>query len=106
MAAEGSKVNKELILRERLALQRTRLANQTTLLSFIRTSLYFVVAGLSIRSLLKLENSLLFEVLFFITAVIIFIIGIFNYFRQNKSIAESAKHVGGYKDEYLHEDEV
>ncbi|HRD38642.1 MAG TPA: DUF202 domain-containing protein [Bacteroidia bacterium] len=106
MAGESTKINKELILRERLALQRTRLANQTTLLSFIRTSLYFIVAGLSIRSLLKLENGLLFEVLFFITAVIIFFIGVFNYFRQNRIIRESERHVGGYKDEYLHEDEV
>jgi hypothetical protein len=31
----------DLILRERLALQRTILANQTTVLAFIRTAMYF-----------------------------------------------------------------
>jgi putative membrane protein len=38
-------INKDLILRERLALQRTILANQSTFLSFLRTSLYFLIAG-------------------------------------------------------------
>ena len=57
-----TKINKDLILREKLAVQRTVMANQTTLLSFIRTSLYFLVAGLSLKSLLKLENSLLFQI--------------------------------------------
>jgi putative lipase involved disintegration of autophagic bodies len=35
-------VNKDLILRERLALQRTILANQTTVLAF-RTAMYFLL---------------------------------------------------------------
>jgi hypothetical protein len=34
-------VNKDLILRERLALQRTILANQTTVLAFFVTAMYF-----------------------------------------------------------------
>jgi putative membrane protein len=34
-------VNKDLILRERLALQRTILANQTTVLAFFSTAMYF-----------------------------------------------------------------
>ncbi len=59
-----TKINKDLILREKLAVQRTVMANQTTLLSFIRTSFYFLVAGLSLKSLLKLENSLLFQITF------------------------------------------
>jgi uncharacterized membrane protein YidH (DUF202 family) len=49
-------VNKDLILRERLALQRTILANQTTVLAFFRTAMYFFVAGLSTRNLLKIEK--------------------------------------------------
>jgi putative membrane protein len=36
-------VNKDLILRERLALQRTILANQTTVLAFFRTAMYFLL---------------------------------------------------------------
>lgn len=99
------KVNKELILREKLALQRTVLANQTTLLSFIRTSLYFLVAGLSIRSLLKIEDSMALEFTFFIVGFVIMFIGVFNYFRQKAIIKASEKNVGNYRDQYVNGDE-
>lgn len=99
-------INKELILRERLALQRTRLANQTTLLSFIRTSLYFLIAGLSLESLLKMGNNIVVEILFFGMAIALFIAGVYNFFKQKKAIKEGEKHVGAYQDQYLHEDEI
>ncbi len=38
-------INKDLILRERLALQRTILANQSTFLAFLRTSDVFFCGG-------------------------------------------------------------
>lgn len=38
-------MNKDLVLREYLAIERTKLANETTLLAYIRTGLYFLVAG-------------------------------------------------------------
>lgn len=93
-------VNKDLILREKLALQRTVLANQSTLLSFLRTGMYFLVAGLSMKNLLKVEQSFLFEVLFFVTAGLILLIGLVNYMRQKKKIEASNRHVGRYQDEY------
>jgi putative membrane protein len=46
-------INKDLILRERLAIQRTILANQSTFLAFLRTSMYFLIAGLSLKNVLK-----------------------------------------------------
>ncbi|WP_409035373.1 DUF202 domain-containing protein [Lacihabitans sp. CCS-44] len=55
--------NKDLILRENLALQRTVLANQSTLLSFLRTSLYFTIAALSLHNLLKIKNSPYLEIM-------------------------------------------
>lgn len=58
-------INKDLILRERLALQRTAMSNDTTLLAFIRTALYFSVAGLSVNTLLKLNYGLWIEIFFF-----------------------------------------
>lgn len=95
------KINKDLILREKLALQRTELANQSTFLAFIRTSLYFLVAGLSLRSLLKLDNSLMFEVSFFVISISILTTGILNYIKQHMKIKTSEKHIGDYKTEYL-----
>jgi len=96
-----TKINKDLILREKLAVQRTVMANQTTLLSFIRTSLYFLVAGLSLKSLLKLENSLLFQITFYVVSFSTMIIGVYNYFKQKRLIQNSEIHIGDYKIDYL-----
>ena len=94
-------MNKDLILRERLALQRTILANQTTFLAFLRTSLYFFIAGLTLKSLFKIDYGTLMEIAFFIIAFLIFFIGMFNYFKHKKMILEIEKHIGDYKMEYM-----
>ena len=93
-------INKDLILRERLALQRTVLANQSTFLAFLRTSMYFLIAGLSLKNVLKIENSIVIEIALFSTSAIILIIGIFNYFIHKKSMLENKKHIGNYQLEY------
>ena len=89
-----------LILREKLALQRTVLANQSTFLAFLRTAMYFLIAGLSLKNLLKIENSMLIEIALFSVSGIILIIGIVNYFKHKKSILENKKHIGDYQLEY------
>ena len=96
-----STINKDLILREKLALQRTTLANQSTFLSFLRTSMYFLIAGLSMKSVLKLNNSYLYELTFFVISFIILTIGIVNYFIQHKKIKQSENQVGNYKADYI-----
>lgn len=93
-------INKDLILRERLALQRTILSNQSTFLAFLRTSMYFFVAGLSLESLLKIENSFIIEWFLFISSFVIFCVGIFNYFKHKKMILDNEKHIGDYKMDY------
>lgn len=45
MHSDITTMNKELVLREHLAIERTKLANERTLLTYIRTGLYFLVAG-------------------------------------------------------------
>ena len=96
-----STINKDLILREKLALQRTTLANQSTFLSFLRTSMYFLIAGLSMKSVLKLDNSYLYELTFFVISFIILTIGIVNYFIQHQKIKQSENQVGNYKADYI-----
>ena len=93
-------INKDLILRERLALERTIMTNNTTLLSFIRTALYFSVAGLSVNSLLKVSYGEWLEIGFWIAALLIFIIGVRNYFIQKRKIKDNEKHIGDYKLEW------
>lgn len=41
------KPDKEVILRDYLAIERTRLANERTLLSYIRSSLYLLLGGMA-----------------------------------------------------------
>lgn len=93
-------INKDLILREQLALQRTNLANQSTLLAFLRTSMYFFIAGLSLENLLKVEHSFAIEMFFFISSLLIFCVGIFNFFKHKKLISDNEKHIGDFKMEY------
>lgn len=81
------------IVQEKLALQRTIMANQTTFLSFLRTGMYFVVAGLSMKNLLKVDHALTFEILFYVAAGLILSMGIFNYFYQKKRIKESKDYI-------------
>ncbi|MGO4821206.1 MULTISPECIES: DUF202 domain-containing protein [unclassified Flavobacterium] len=92
--------NKDLILRERLALQRTILANQTTFLAFLRTAMYFAVAGLSTRNLLEIKNSLLIEIAFYLISFVILVLGVINFFKHKKMISENKKHIGDYKLDY------
>lgn len=88
-------------IQEKLALQRTIMANQTTLLSFLRTGMYFVVAGLSMKNLLKVDHALTFEILFYIAGGIILGMGIFNYFYQKRRIKQSKDHIVHGKNESL-----
>jgi len=92
----SARINKDLILREKLAIERTAMAIDTTLLSFIRTSLYFAVAGLSVNSLLKMENGLWIEIVFWVFSGLVLIAGLITYIKQKKKLKENKKHVGNY----------
>ncbi|HLO54165.1 MAG TPA: DUF202 domain-containing protein [Saprospiraceae bacterium] len=93
--------NKDLILRENLALQRTILANQSTFLSFLRTSMYFLVAGLSVHNLLDMKSSITISYVFYGISFALLVFGVVNYILNDKKIKENRIHVGGYKTEYL-----
>lgn len=94
------KINKDLILREKLALQRTILANQTTFLAFLRTSLYFLVAGLTINNIFELKHYSYIEVVFYAISLFLFIFGLSNYLIHRKRIQKAEIHVGNYKIDY------
>ncbi|MBN1917171.1 MAG: DUF202 domain-containing protein [Verrucomicrobia bacterium] len=44
------------ILRDRLALDRTKLANERTLLAYLRTSLVLILSGITIIKLFEIEG--------------------------------------------------
>lgn len=46
----------EIILRDYLALERTKLANERTLLAYLRTSLYMLLGGIAFLQLTEFQN--------------------------------------------------
>lgn len=87
-------INKDLILRENLAIERTEMANDRTLLAFVRTSLYLFIAGISINSVLQLKQGLVIEVTFIALSAVCLFVGIFKYRNQKKRIDQSKRRVG------------
>lgn len=98
--------NKDLILREKLAIQRTHLANQSTFLAFLRTALYLLVAGLSTENLLKLPFNSPFMYLFYGLSLLTLLTGIINYFSNRKKTIQNEKHIGDYQLDYLQADQI
>lgn len=99
-----TRINKDLILREKLAIERTAMANDRTFLSFVRTSLYFGIAGITVNSLLNLSYGWFIEILFLVLSLLVLALGIVKYFSQKKKLNENKKHVGDYKLEWEDDD--
>lgn len=93
-------INKDLILRERLAIERTQMANDTTLLAFMRTALYFSIAGMSVNRLLNVSYGSVIEIVFWSIAIVILVIGLYKYRKQKQRLKDSQKHIGDYKLNY------
>ena len=80
-----------MILRDYLAIDRTRLANQRTLLSFIRTALYLVVSGIALTKVKALEQIRWLGYVVFAASVIVLVIGFVNYFIFRNKIKKGYK---------------
>jgi putative membrane protein len=77
----------ELILRDHLAIDRTRLANERTLLAYVRTSLMLLVAGATAVKLVDINTSILITGWVFLAlGVIIGIVGIWRFLAMRRSI--------------------
>ncbi|WP_111317392.1 YidH family protein [Algoriphagus chordae] len=79
-------LERELIIRDFLARQRTTLANNRTLLSFIRTSLYFLVSGTALFEVNQLDHVRDLGYLAFGLSLVFLIIGFVNYYRVRKKL--------------------
>jgi len=89
-------INRDLILRENLAMERTAMAIERTFLSYLRTSLYFSVAGITMNNLLSLQHGNLLEISFWIIAIIILAFGLYRLVDQRKKLDNNRKHIGFY----------
>lgn len=79
-----SKSDNELILRDYLALERTRLANERTLFSYLRTSLYLLTAGIGIFQIESISRLDWLAWVCVIAGIVLFFLGIIR-FRQMRT---------------------
>ncbi|MFW6140540.1 MAG: DUF202 domain-containing protein [Acidobacteriota bacterium] len=70
----------EIILRDYLALERTKLANQRTLLAYLRTSLYMLLGGIAFLQLTDFENIRWIGYMALALSVILISIGIIRFY--------------------------
>lgn len=81
---DKNQLDKELILRDYLALERTKLANERTLFSYIRTSLYLLTVGTGILQIESISRLTLIAWVCMLSGVILFFLGIIRFRRMNK----------------------
>lgn len=76
-------VKEKIILRDHLALQRTKLANERTLLTYVRTALYLIIAGIAFLGMSDFEGMPYIGISCLVVSGLILILG-FVRFRQLK----------------------
>lgn len=81
----------EIILRDHLAMERTRLANERTLFSYIRTSLYLVLAGIAFLGMEDLGELKVLGYFSLVFSAIIFIIGILRFVQLKRHLKKLYK---------------
>lgn len=80
------KPDEEVILRDYLAIERTRLANERTLLSYIRSSLYLLLGGIAFFQLKDIPNFKYLAIVSLVFSAIFFVIGIYRFTLLKKSL--------------------
>ncbi|MDN3491552.1 DUF202 domain-containing protein [Winogradskyella bathintestinalis] len=80
------KPDQEVILRDYLAIERTRLANERTLLSYIRSSLYLLLGAIALFQLKEFANFQYLAFTAIIFSVLFFIIGVYRFTLLKKSL--------------------
>lgn len=78
--------DEEVILRDYLAIERTRLANERTLLSYIRSSLYLLLGGIAFFQLEIFPNFKYLAVLALVFSAIFMVIGIYRFTLLKRSL--------------------
>ena len=94
-------MNKDLVLREYLAIERTRLANETALLAYIRTGLYFLVAGSTLGHLIESDFWIIAGTPLILVGFAIMMMGVVRYFMLRKSIETSKKNIGNSSEAFI-----
>ena len=80
------KPDEQIILRDYLAIERTRLANERTLLSYIRSSLYLLLGGIAFLQLKSVYDFKYLAILALVFSAIFLVIGIYRFALLKRSL--------------------
>lgn len=68
-----------IILRDHLSIERTKLANERTLMSYLRTSLYLVLGGIAFLGMQDLKEIRILGYLLLSLSLIVLVVGIVRF---------------------------
>lgn len=94
----GKFKEEELILRDYLAIERTKLANVRTLFAYVRTSLYLLTAGIGIFQIESISHLDGLAWVCVISGIVLFFFGFFRYFQMGKHLRGYIKNSRCNKD--------
>lgn len=78
----------EIKLNDYLALERTRLANERTLFSYIRTALYLTLGGIAFLQMDDFKNIKWLAPICFVLSIVILVTGIIKYILMKRRLKE------------------
>ena len=76
----------KIILRDYLALERTRLANERTLFAYIRTSLYLFLGGIAFLQLEGFDKIKWMGYVLLVISVVVLVIGFITFSHLKKKL--------------------
>lgn len=79
-------VKEKIILRDHLALQRTKLANERTLLTYVRSALYLIIAGIAFLGMEDFRGMPYIGITCLGVSIIILIIGFVRFTQLKKQL--------------------
>lgn len=94
-------MNKDLVLREYLAVERTKLAAETTFLAYIRTGLYFLVAGSTLESFVDTTFVEIIGIPLIAIGMLTMIGGYVRYRKVKKAINLSKQNIGNSTEAFI-----
>lgn len=83
---DNYEVREKIILRDHLALQRTKLANERTLLTYIRSALYLIIAGIAFLNMEDFAHVPYLGFMCLVFSGILFLVGILRYMQLKRQI--------------------
>ena len=88
---------KEIILRDFLALERTKLANERTLLAYLRGAIYLVLGGIAFLQLEGFDSVKWLGPVTLILSILFAIIGVFRFFYLKNRLLKFYKQITDQK---------